>query len=321
MCKISVVIATWRRPHLLRKCLDALRQQDLSQHDYEVLVVSDGPDEMTAKEMIAWANTFCHFTYLQMPVKKGPAAARNAGWKKARGKLIAFTDDDTIPDSHWLSSFWNAYQQEPLIAYSGKVIVPLPARPTDYEKNTAGLENAEFVTANCCCTRSALEKVNGFDERFTTAWREDSDLQFKLINNGIPIISLPGAIVEHPVRLASWGVSLREQKKGVFNALLYKKYPGLYRKKIQQRPTWNYYLMVIAGLMSVMAFIIDSQWLKIFSVSCWLVLLIPFIYKRLRNTSSSPGHVLEMTVTSVFIPFLSVYWQLYGSFKYRVFFL
>ena len=70
------------------------------------------------------------------------------------------------------------------------------------------------------------------------AWREDSDLEFRLLQQGIPIWRLQNALVIHPVRKASWGVSLKEQKKGMFNALLYKKYPGLYRKKIQPRPGW-----------------------------------------------------------------------------------
>src|SRR5690606_228568 len=105
---------------------------------------------------------------------------------------------------------------------------------------------ADFVTANCACTRAALERVHGFDEAFTMAWREDSDLEFRFINQRVPIRFVQQAVVTHPVRKASWGVSLKEQKKSMFNALLYKKYPSLYREKIMKRPLWNYYAM--AGL-------------------------------------------------------------------------
>ena len=42
------------------------------------------------------------------------------------------------------------------MAAAGRVVVPLPERPTDYERDAAGLEGTEFVTANCFCRRAAL---------------------------------------------------------------------------------------------------------------------------------------------------------------------
>ena len=55
-------------------------------------------------------------------------------------------------------------------------------------------------------------------------------------------------------------------------------------------------------------------------IGCWLVLLVGFIGKRLKHTSKKFTHVVEMIVTSACIPFISVYWQLYGAWRYRVFF-
>ncbi|MBO9684341.1 MAG: family 2 glycosyl transferase, partial [Flavisolibacter sp.] len=207
------------------------------------------------------------------------------------------------------------------IAYTGRVKVPLSNSPTDYEKNTAGLETAEFVTANCCCTKSALEKTGGFDERFSMAWREDSDLEFQLMLHQIPIIHLENALVIHPVRQAPWGVSIQEQKKGMFNALLYKKYPELYRKKIQSSPLWNYYLIVLSSLIFVLTVFTEYKTIALISLLIWFLLTTVFIQKRLKNTSKKPRHVVEMIVTSICIPFVSVYWQLYGAWKYQVFFL
>ncbi|HEX3934641.1 MAG TPA: family 2 glycosyl transferase, partial [Puia sp.] len=53
----------------------------------------------------------------------------------------------------------------------------------------------------------------------------------------------------------------------------------------------------------------------------WLSLSLLFIFRRLRNTTLAPGHLLEMVVTSFCIPFLSIYWQWYGAIKYRVLFV
>ena len=321
MIKISVVIPTYHRPDLLRNCLCSVMDQNFCKEDYEVVVISDGPDDITKKAMAEFSLAGKPFTFLEMPGKRGPAAARNFGWRHANGTLIAFTDDDTLPDRDWLQNIWKAYNGEKEIAYTGKIKVPLPNRPTDYEKNTAGLETAAFVTANCCCTRTALEKTGGFDERFSMAWREDSDLEFKLMLHQIPIVHLPDALVIHPVRQATWGVSIKEQKKGMFNALLYKKYPALYRKKIQSSPAWNYYVMVVSFSLAVAGILSGANWLSAMGFVCWLVLLTVFIAKRLEHTSKRFDHVTEMIVTSVCIPFISVYWQLYGAWRYKVFFL
>jgi GT2 family glycosyltransferase len=320
MPKISVVIPTFKRPYLLRKCLSSLAKQNFVAEDYEVLIVSDGPDEITMKlvgEFVAGnKNFFLH----QMPIKRGPAAARNYGWQKANGILIAFTDDDTLPDPDWLHDIWKAYNGEKEIAFTGRVKVPLHDPPTDFEKNTAGLETAEFVTANCCCSKAALEKVGGFDERFEMAWREDSDLHFKLILSEIPIVRLENALVVHPARSAPWGVSIKEQKKGMFNALLYKKYPLLYRQKIQPAPPWNYYVMVMCVLLFIIALCTGNKSLQLLSSLVWMVFFMNFSYTRLIDTATTPAHVAEMIITSACIPFISIYWQLYGAWRYKVLF-
>jgi len=153
------------------------------------------------------------------------------------------------------------------------------------------------------------------------AWREDSDLEFKLLVNNIPIRHLPNAIVVHPVRRVPWGISIQEQKKGMYNALLYKKHPRLYRQKIQTTPPWNYYIMVLSVFLFLAGIITNSSSIAILSFGCWLVLLVGFIHKRLKHTSRSASHVTEMIVTSLLIPFVSVYWQLYGAWRHKVFFL
>src|SRR4051812_29735332 len=142
MLKISVVIPTYCRPQLLKRCLAALAIQDFNPLEFELIVVTDGPDPET-KKLEALPMDKIRIRFLQLPNKKGPAAARNLGWQMAEGKLVAFTDDDTIPDREWLSNFWTAYNGSEYIALTGSIRVPLPQRPNDYEKNTAGLETAE----------------------------------------------------------------------------------------------------------------------------------------------------------------------------------
>ncbi len=174
--RVSVVVPTCRRAQLLDRCLSALLAQDLEAAAYEVIVADDAASGETKRQVEKWAR-LARPALVYIPVREthGPAAARNAGWRMARGEIIAFTDDDCLPDPAWLRAGTAALADGAAAAW-GRIRMPLPHPPTDYQRNEAGLEQAEFVTANCFCRRDALEAVDGFDERFTMAWREDADL-------------------------------------------------------------------------------------------------------------------------------------------------
>jgi hypothetical protein len=126
--------------------------------------------------------------------------------RAACGEIIAFTDDDCIPSPGWLNTGTRALTVD-LVAVAGRIIVTLPPTPTDYEYNASHLAHSEFVTVNCFFRRDALISIGGFDERFTSAWREDSDLIFTLQEHGARYYSAPDAVVIHPVRPAPWGIS------------------------------------------------------------------------------------------------------------------
>ncbi len=180
--RASIVVPTYRRPDLLNRCLAALVVQNLDPADYEVIVADNAADLETKQEVEKWsAGSGRRVRYLAAAHAPGPAAARNVGWQAAGGEIIAFTDDDCVPQPNWLEAGMATLHAHGAAAAGGKICVPLPSRPTDYEQNEAGLERAEFATANCFCRREVLAAVGGFDERFTTAWREDSDFQFKLL--------------------------------------------------------------------------------------------------------------------------------------------
>lgn len=317
---VSVVIPTFRRNDLLQRCLRALLRQQFEPHAYEVFVCDDAASPACAQvvaEIAARASVAIH--YIPVTATQGPAGARNRGWERARGDIIAFTDDDTIPDARWLAHGVAAFADDVVGAW-GRIVVPLPPEPTDYERDTAGLEVAEAATANCFYRRAALVACGGFDERFPAAWREDADVFFTMLSLG-RVVRVPEAVVVHPVRPGRFGISLQQQRKAQFNALLYKKHPRLYRERIQARPPWHYYSMValLAGALVALALHIDA--LAAGLAAAWLVLVLRFCAFRLRHTRRTPGHVFEMLWTSMWIPPLSVYWRLRGAIRYRVPFL
>lgn len=318
---LSVVIATWQRPGLLKNCVEALVNQNMEANRYEVVIVTDGPDPETRNFMNRWLENYTGAVgvrCLENPVKKGPASARNLGWRNGSGELIVFTDDDCVPQPDCLQQYWEAYSKYRgfAVAFSGRVIVPLNGTPTDYEMNTWRLEQARFITANCACSRLALEMTGGLDEEFTMAWREDTALEFDLLKHEIPILKVPTAQIVHPVRPANFGVSIREQRKGMFNALLYKKHADRFMDARMERPPRYYYIMVTALFLGLV-FLLYNRPIALIFLMIWAGLTAMFTWKRLRNTSKRVSHLTEMLYTSAVIPVLSVYWTIYGAVKFK----
>jgi cellulose synthase/poly-beta-1,6-N-acetylglucosamine synthase-like glycosyltransferase len=305
--------------------MEALVRQTLSPSRYEIVVCDDGPDEATRAlvERIADAHRArgLQVRYLPITATQGPAGARNAGWREARGDVIAFTDDDTIADARWLEAGLDAMADDGVCAASGAIVVPLPAYPTDYEADASGLERAEFATANAFVKRSALIAVSGFDERFTSAWREDSDLQFSLLDAGGRIVRAEEAIVVHPVRPARWGVSLSQQRKSAFEALLYRKHPTFYRQRIAKTPPIDYYATVAGAVTAIVAGAMRAPAIAAIGALIWLALTLRFFALRMRGRSRTWNHIAEMAATSALIPFLSIHWRLRGALRYRTWFL
>jgi glycosyltransferase involved in cell wall biosynthesis len=327
---VSVVVPTFKRPELLQRCVAALLAQNFEPSTYEIIIADDAASGETQRLVECWAERGRRYgvivRYVAVTGRHGPAAARNAGWRAARGSIIAFTDDDCVPTQNWLHAGVSAFTNG-VVGVEGRVIMPLPPIPTDYQRDATGLERSEFVTANCFYRREALTVVGGFDERFTAPWREDSDLFFTLLectgeyNSRSSLVSVAEAIVVHPIRSAPWGVSLYQQRKSMFNALLYKKHPLLYRQRIQPTPPWHYYCIVFTLLAALAGITCRRQRLALGAISTWLMLTGYFCAQRLQQTSHAPCHLIEMAMTSALIPPLAIFWRIWGALKFRVFFL
>jgi GT2 family glycosyltransferase len=318
--RLSIVVPSYRRPKLLGRCLNALVNQRIDPALMEIVVADDAALGSTREQIEAIAeHSAMPLRYIPVTANHGPAAARNAGWRAARGDVIAFTDDDTIPDSGWAAAGLRAFERDPeLAAATGCTDVPLPPRPTDYERNESGLATAEFITANCFIRRSVLAAIGGFDERFRAAWREDSDLHFTLLEGGMKVIKIPEAVVIHPVRPAPWGISLRMQSKSRYDALLFKKHPTLYRLKIGKNRPRSYYAIVAASLATGMGLSLGSLLVAATSGGIWAALTARFVFRRLNGNSLAATHLAEMIATSLLIPSLSLFWRLRGALQFRV---
>lgn len=318
---VSVVIPTCRRDDLLARCLDGVLSQDL-ESAFEVIVVDDANSATTAGVIgAAQARHPGSGVELIAGHRAGPAVARNLGWRAARADLIAFIDDDAFPaTTDWLANGLAPFLDDGVAAVAGTVRVPTPEVPDDYQRNVRNLESADFVTCNAFCRRAALELVNGFDERFTVPYREDSDLQFRIEEHAGRIAKAPAAIVVHPAPAGKFGVSMRLQRYSMFNALLYREHGPRYRREIQRMPPLDYYATVLLAVAAVVALATGGRRRSALAGAAWLAFYLRFFVRRANGAVNTPKHLTDMAITSAAIPFLSIFWRLRGALRFRVFF-
>ena len=118
--QISVIIPSYARPDALRRCLAALTRQTCAPDRFEVIVVDDGsPAPLDA--IVAEFRESLELTLLRQE-NSGPGAARNRGATSARGSLLAFTDDDCLPEPGWLKAMARQHAATPADLLGGRVV-------------------------------------------------------------------------------------------------------------------------------------------------------------------------------------------------------
>jgi len=122
--QITVVVATRECPEALRVCLDGLLQQDYPR--FEVVVVDNAPYSAETTKLIA-STFYPRVQYVREP-RHGTAWAFNRGLHAARGKIIAFVDDDVIADRCWLTGVAEGFASDSDVrCVTGPA---LPAKPS-----------------------------------------------------------------------------------------------------------------------------------------------------------------------------------------------
>ena len=197
----TIVVPSYERPEALRACLEALIAQD--DPDREVVVVDDGSPEPLAPVCAGLPGVRC-----VRQENAGPAAARNRGAREARGRFLAFTDDDCRPQRDWLSALRRAWDGEPRRMVGGRVVNGLPQNPyasasqglCDYLYDYYGAAGGEapfFTTNNLGVARDAFMAMGGFDEGFPLAAAEDRDLGLRWRDADGHLAYAPEAVVDH----------------------------------------------------------------------------------------------------------------------------
>ncbi len=214
----SVVIPTRDRPEQLDRCLESVAK--LSYPEFSVLVVDSAPRNDRARHVAErWGAR-----YIQEPVL-GASRARNRGARSCETGIVAFLEDDAVPEPGWLFSLVREFADARVIAVTGRV-EPLGVdaateqlcavlgicdvggpEPWIIDRNTPlWFEIACFggvgIGSNMAFRREAFEVWPGFDDRLGPGrllGNEEHYAFFALIERGYRVAYTPHAVVRHPL--------------------------------------------------------------------------------------------------------------------------
>jgi histidinol-phosphate phosphatase family protein len=248
---------------------------------------------------------------------RGPAAARNLGWRAARAEWVAFLDDDVVPEPDWLARLDEDLRDlaADVAGSQGRIRVPLPAdrRPTDWERNVRGLEEARWATADMAYRRAALHALDGFDERFPRAYREDADLALRALDGGWRLVR-GGRRTEHPVAAAGRLVSVRLQAGNADDALMRALHGRRWRERagVPRGRRTRHLAVTAAGLGAAGALAGGRRRTASALFAAWAAGTAELAWARIAQGPRSRDEVATMLLTSVLVPPAAGAWWLAG---------
>lgn len=207
---VSVVVVSRGRPELLRRCLTGVGQ--LFYPHFEVVVVAD-PSGVQAVQDMGLSARIKLVAYDEPNI----SCARNLGITAAAGDIVAFIDDDAVPEPTWLDHLIEPFEDPAIVAAGGFVrgrngisyqfraafvsptgqdaaintdgkIAFVPDTPADHAVKTTG--------TNCAFRRANVALIGGFDPVFRF-FHDETDLNMRLTRAGGKTAVVPLAQVHH----------------------------------------------------------------------------------------------------------------------------
>jgi glycosyltransferase involved in cell wall biosynthesis len=218
--EISVVICTRDRSDYLASCLRGMERQSLASSRFEVHVVDNGSTDATPSRTAEFTARNAQFHYHREP-RVGLSIARNAGARMSRADLIAYIDDDAVPDPTWLERLCERFRQYPAeVGIIGGEVIPVWEAPRPdwlvdellrplsaglkWSKEARFLRPGEWlVEVNSAYRKTALERVGGFPEGLgrmgSTLLSGDGAANLLIEQAGYLLFYDPQIIVQHHI--------------------------------------------------------------------------------------------------------------------------
>jgi glycosyltransferase involved in cell wall biosynthesis len=180
---VTVVVPTHARPAQIEACLDGLSRLDPVPGGFEIAIVDDGSPRSIETLIAAWQDRLP--IRLIVRARGGPAKARNSGAEVAKGRYLAFIDDDCVPLPGWLSALVREIERRPNFLLGGPVSNGLPDNPyatatqsiTTYAQHyyrSKGGNEPFFTTNNLAVSKERFHHVGGFNTSIRSGTGEES---------------------------------------------------------------------------------------------------------------------------------------------------
>ena len=203
---VSIVVPTYRRPARLAACLGALASLEYPRARLEVIVVDDGSGT-PPRDVVDAARPTVPVSLLCAD-HQGPAAARNAGSRRAEGQFLCFTDDDCAPAAGWVRAFVDRFRASPDAMLGGHTVNALAGNVYSatsqllvdylYGHYNADPDDARFFASNNLAAPTArFREIGGFDATFPLPAAEDREMCLRWRQLGGRLAYAPEAVVHH----------------------------------------------------------------------------------------------------------------------------
>lgn len=212
--RFSVIIPTLNRASLLQKVLLALNTQSLPASEFEIVVVDNGSTDNTDKIVGEFQKTSRAPVVFYRESRRGLHWARHAGAVTAKGEILAYIDDDAIPEKDWLEELGKAYSHFQADSAGGKINIQWDREPPawiipyepflgrlDHGSEWRLLSNTEFINGgNFSILRNRLFEIGGFNpDQVNQRLIGDGEtgLCLKIHKLGWKMAWVPDAVVRH----------------------------------------------------------------------------------------------------------------------------
>jgi glycosyltransferase involved in cell wall biosynthesis len=252
---VAVVVPTHNRPELLLRCVQTVVQQEPPPS--EVVVVDDGSAVPADTALAGLDAPACVAPrVIRHGRARGPAQARNVGWRATTADYIAFTDDDCTAAPGWLGALRSAAAPDRVVV--GRTApdpTEGPIRSPLERSMRVDAEDGRFSTCNILYPRTLLEALDGFDDSFGMPYGEDTDLGQRALDLGARAVYAADAVILHAVHRMGLRATLRERRRVGEMAGLMRRHPRL-RRSAGHEGLWltrdhRLAVLAVAGLAAV----------------------------------------------------------------------
>lgn len=207
---VSVVVSTYQRSKALPGLVSALEQQTYPMDEIEVVIVDNGSTDDTSEVLARLAaDSPLKIRAVTLSSNEGSSGGRNAGWRAAEGEVIAFTDDDCLPEPDWLKAGLEALEED-VVLVQGRTVAQRRIRALERGAGSAVMDGL-YPTCNVFYRRKVLQSTGGFDRAdgaklgfrpgsFGSGYGfgEDTMLAWRVARSGKAVFA-PDAVVRHAV--------------------------------------------------------------------------------------------------------------------------